>query len=684
MTLDDFAEGYHQEVLATAATMDGGEFLEDTFMGLVAQTLTEAAETEDPIICSYHSKGMKINAYCVRDDEETLDLFICSHHNTVPPIRVTKSDIDSLFQQLANLFVKCLSGGLGKRVEISSPVFDLAQTIIELQGKLTSIRMFLVTDGVAAVETWPRDTVGRFSVTYSIWDMNRLFRLEASGMPQEPVEINLLEENGIAVPCLSVSRPKDGYEAYLAIVPGVTLAGLYAKYGPRLLERNVRSYLQARGKVNKGILRTIKEEPQWFLAYNNGISATAESVGFAELANGTKGIASLRNFQIVNGGQTTASLHFAEAHLGEDISQVFVQCKLCVVPPADVEQVVPKISRCANTQNKVNEADFYANDRYHVELESLSRSVWAPASEGTQRQTHWFYERARGQFADARAREGTKAKIAAFDAINPRTQKFTKTDLAKFENTWHQLPHKVSLGAEKNFGEFRAYLSANPGLKVDETYFRMVIARALLFRQSERIVQSMEFGGYRANVVAYTLAYISFRTAQQVDLAFIWKEQDLPGPLRKAIETVAAAVHRSITTPPAGSTANVTEWCKKAACWERIRALDIALDLNGLQPSGPTPYGATRQRPDETSEDAKRIAVIQKVPAHAWKELASWAKQTGNLQAWERSLTFSLGNLAERGVRPSPKQALHGERILQEAQELGFVVAAAAQDGGTQ
>jgi hypothetical protein len=680
MTLEEFAERYHQEVLATAATVDGGEFLEDTFMGLIAQTLTEAAETEDPIICSYHSKGMKVSAYCVRDDEETLDLLICSYYNMVPPVRVTKSDIDGIFQQLANLFVKCLTGGLGKRVEVSSPVFDLAQTIVELQSKLKSIRMFLVTDGVAAVETWPGDKVGRFDVTYSIWDMKRLFRLEASGLPQEPVEIDLLEEAGMAVPCLSVSRPRDGYEAYLAIIPGATLAGLYAKYGPRLLERNVRSYLQARGKVNKGILKTIKEEPQWFLAYNNGISATAESVGFVELANGTKGIASLRNFQIVNGGQTTASLHFAEAHLGEDISQVFVQCKLCVVPPADVEQVVPKISRCANTQNKVNEADFYANDRYHVELELLSRSMWASASVGTQRQTRWFYERARGQFADARAREGTRARIAAFDAINPRNQKFTKTDLAKFENTWRQLPHKVSLGAEKNFGEFRAYLSANPGIRVDDTYFRMVIARAILFRRSERIVQSMGFGGYRANVVTYTLAYISFRTAQQIDLNRIWKEQGVPDSLRKAIETVATSVYGSITTPPTGSTANVTEWCKKVACWERVQALDLTLDLDGLKPPRLNADGSIPQRTPETSEDADRIAVIQRVPAPTWKELASWAKQTGNLQAWERSLAFSLGGLAERGFRPSPKQAVHGERILREAQELGFVVAMITQD----
>jgi hypothetical protein len=670
MTLDEFAEQYRQEVLATAATMDGGEFLEDTFMGLTAETLTEAAETEDPTICSYHSRGMKVNAYCVRDDEETLDLFICSYHNAVPPVRMTKTDIDGQFQLLANLFVKCLSGGLGKRVEMSSPVFDLAQTIVELQAKLTSIRMFLVTDGVAAVETWPRDTVGRFDVTYSIWDMNRLFRLEASGLPEEPIEINLLDDGGVPIPCLSVSQPRDGYEAYLAILPGTTLAGLYAKYGPRLLERNVRSYLQARGKVNKGILRTIKEEPQWFLAYNNGISATAESVEFAELPNGTSAIVSLRNFQIVNGGQTTASLHHAESHLKEDVSQVFVQCKLCVVPAEDVENVVPKISRCANTQNKVNEADFYANDPYHVQLESLSRSVWAPASEGTQRQTHWFYERARGQYADARAREGTRARIAAFDAVNPRSQKFTKTDLAKFENTWRQLPHKVSLGAEKNFGEFRAYLAANPGLRVDDAYFHAVVARAILFRQSERIVQGLAFGGYRANVVAYTLAYISFRTAQQVDFESIWREQGLPGSLRSAIETVAAVVYASITAPPGGYTANVTEWCKKAACWERIQALDIDLDLGGLSASRLA--RPAREPAAETPQDAERIAGVQKIAASSWKELAAWAKQTGNLKPWERSLAFSLGGLAEKGFRPSPKQALHGERILQQAQELGF------------
>ena len=674
MTLDEFADQYHQEILTTADAVESGEFLEDAFAESMSETLTEAGETEDPIICNYHARGMKVNAYCVSDNGETLDLFICSYHGgTASLAKVTRGDIDGLFQQLQSLFLKCLEGNLTKRLEMSAPIYDLAQTIVELREELTTIRMFLITDGVAAVETWPPATAGRYAVQYSIWDMQRLFRMEASGMTQEPIEINLLEDGGFPIPCLSVSRPADGYEAYLAIIPGTVLASLYSKYGARLLERNVRSYLQARGKVNKGILRTIADEPQWFLAYNNGISATAEAVAFTQMSNGTTGIASMKNFQIVNGGQTTASIHRAQAHLGEDISQVFVQCKLCVVPPSEVENVVPKISRCANTQNKVNEADFYANDRYQVDLELLSRNVWAPASEGTQRQTHWFYERARGQFADARARQGTRARATAFDAVNPRNQKFTKTDLAKFENTWRQLPHKVSLGAEKNFSEFRIYLAANPDIKVDESYLHTVIAKAILFRRAERIVQSLNFGGYRANVVTYTLAYIFFHTDRQIDLEQIWKEQDISDLWQASIQTVAKAVYDSITNPPAG-TSNVTEWCKKSSCWDTVQALDVLFDFDRLLARHPLSLGHAPKYPANTDGGAGHVVNVIRVPAQVWYKLAVWGKQTMNLRSWEWLLATTLGKRAEKGVAPSRDEAAQGEELLRRAQELGFQV----------
>ena len=308
------------------------------------------------------------------------------------------------------------------------------------------------------------------------------------------------------------------------------------------------------------------------MAYNNGISATADSVKLVDLPNGGQGIAWIRDLQIVNGGQTTASLYQAVRKDKADISGIFVQTKLTVVDQDRIDEIVPLISRYANNQNKVSEADFSANDPFHIRIEELSRTIWAPATDGTQRQTRWFYERARGQYADAKNRESTTAKQKAFSVTNPTTQKFTKTDLAKFEHTWQQLPHIVSLGAQKNFSKFTLALCDKARPELDETYFTHLIAKAILFKSAEKIVQNEQFGGYRANIVTYTLAYLSDIHQETIDLDAIWKQQSITPLLQESIRQVSKNVHQIITNPPGGR--NVTEWCKKEACWNAIQQMN--------------------------------------------------------------------------------------------------------------
>ncbi|MFZ4663205.1 MAG: AIPR family protein, partial [Caldilineaceae bacterium] len=371
------------------------------------------------------------------------------------------------------------------------------------------------------------------------------------------------------IPCLAMSASQADYSTYVAIIPGEILCKIYAEYGSRLLERNVRSFLQAKGNVNKGIRQTILREPHRFLAYNNGISATAEAVQLVDLPNGGQGIAGIRDFQIVNGGQTTASLYQAVRKDNADISGIYVQTKLTVVDRNRMNEIVPLISRYANNQNKVTEADFSANDPFHIRVEELSRTIWAPAVDGTQRQTRWFYERVRGQYADAKNRELTPAKQKAFALTHPNAQKFTKTDLAKFEYTWSQLPNIVSLGAQKSFAKFTIDLTEKSYPEPDETYFTHLIAKAILFKDAEKIVQNERFGGYRANIVTYTLAYLSFKAQQDIDLDTIWKQQRLTPLLQQAIQIISRKIHYVITNPPNGR--NITEWCKKESCWKAVQ-----------------------------------------------------------------------------------------------------------------
>ena len=197
-------------------------------------------------------------------------------------------------------------------------------------------------------------------------------------------------------------------------------------------------------KSIKGIRNTIQNEPEMFFAYNNGLTTTAESV---ETDTARERIRSVTNFQIVNGGQTTASIFTATKKDKAALSKVYVQVKLTVIPPERAEVVVPRISEYANTQNKVSAADFFSNHPFHLRIEELSRRIWAPSPVGGLRETHWFYERARGQYANAQANL-TPAKLREFLAKNPRPQMFTKTDLAKFEYSMSMRPHIVSSPAQ--------------------------------------------------------------------------------------------------------------------------------------------------------------------------------------------------------------------------------------------
>jgi hypothetical protein len=366
----------------------------------------------------------------------------------------------------------------------------------------------------------------------------------------------------------------DEYQGYLSIIPGDMLASLYDEYGSRLMELNVRSFLQQRGKVNRGMRETILKVPHRFLAYNNGISATAEEIVTERTPAGDLAIKSIKGLQIVNGGQTVASIHRAKKndrckHLGE----LAVQAKITVVKASLLEELVPKISRYSNTQNTVNEADFASNDPFHVAIEQLAGSTWAPGE-----QTRWFYERARGQYEVARNRiaGNSAAKRRKFDDQTPKNQKFAKVDLAKFYNCWEQKPEVVGRGSQKNFIYFMTHIAKeHPGFKPDEDFYKQLIAKAIIYKSAEKIARKHKFSSYRANTVAYTVALVAFKTVGRVNLQVIWDMQVISDALHGLMDDWMPVVWDAIVKT--AGTRNVTEWAKKTECWNEIQLLNVVI-----------------------------------------------------------------------------------------------------------
>ena len=673
-TLEAFAENLRQDVLALAESEDEGLMLADSFTQTIFDMLSEAGEFEDPLVCYHRSRGMEVSGYGVDEDEGRLDLFLSLHTNTEPPATVTRQQVTVAFRRLRQFLEWCLGGGYIE-LEESSPVFDMAAHIHGMGGSFSQVRLCVLTDGRTTVETLPLDQLGDISVTSSLWDIVRLHRLSLAGQQRERISIDFSERFGQPLPCLMADSLGDGYRAFLMLLPGHVLRAIYADFGPRLLERNVRSFLQARGKVNRGIRDTISGEPERFLAYNNGITMTAEAVDITHTPDGSA-ITHLEGLQIVNGGQTTASM-LATGRGRADLSHVYVAAKLIEIESGtDHDDLVRNVSRYANSQNSISGADFSANDPFHVEIERLSRTLWAPATAGVQRQTKWFYERARGQYQDARASQTTPARRRMFLSENPTKQKFTKTDLAKFENTWDQLPHMVSLGAQKNFSDYVIRISERDQMVVDTSYFERLIAKAILFRSAERIVQQQNFGGYRANIVTYTLALLSHATSQRIDLQSIWREQALSENLRIAIAELSHEVYRIIDNSRGGR--NTTEWCKSERCWEQVRS-QASREAVARISSELMDLSSTREEQKRTVSNlsADYVANLERVvgvSSDRWRMLADWAGETESIDAIQRQLALKIARAIERGREISAPDAERVVMILDQAVALGFEI----------
>lgn len=672
--LERFRHDFVQEVLARADAREDGALRENELTQIFVEYLAEAGEIEDAEVSYHLARGVKANAYNVSDEGDRLDLFVTEPRLSSGPESVTKTEVDTAFRRLRTFLEKSL-GEYHAGLEEASDGFDMAWAIWSSRNSLVAVRLFLVTDGLTKIEAIDDFSIGSVEVSHHVWDIRRLYRTAGSGSGHTPIRVDFEVMSGSPLDCLPVPVTSDQYRCFLAVLPAKLIVDLYLKFGPRLLERNVRSFLQLRGNVNKGIRGTIKDEPKMFGAYNNGLSIVVNGVHGREEADGRFQIDSTEDFQVVNGGQTTGSIYRAAVKDGFDVSAVYVPVKITEIRRVeDIDEVAPRISLYANSQNKVNLADFSSNHPFHIKLEELSRNTWAPPKKNMQKQTMWFFERARGQYLDNKSRQGTPSAQKAWEARFPRRQMFSKTDLAKFENTWSQLPHVVSRGAQKNFLSFMDQLEKRGGIDVDETYFQRLVAKAILFRETERIVTRQKYGGYRAQIVTYTLSLLSHATAQRIDLGRLWQEQELSEELADSIRDLSVVVQKHIMAAPGGQ--NVGEWCKREACWEKLKEREVDV------PSGVVralldkiPVGArkaTHTLDAPTKDEEALIEEVASIPADTWFGMAAWAKETRNLQSWQRGLSYSLGKLASQGRKPSRKQATQGKKIFDEASQLGF------------
>lgn len=626
--------------------------------------------------------GYQIDGIAVDSELGELYVALCDFRGEDNLETLNQAEIEQYFRKAERFIAHASKPVFLEKLEESSPEFGAAFTIQETFGNVKRVRFLLFSNARLVSRSKGIDSKQEADkiFTYNVLDFARYYDISQSRSGSEPIEIGIAEIIGGPLPCLKANTD-NVIASYLVAVPAEVLAQVYGLYGPRLLEQNVRTYLQARTKVNKGILETIRNEPGMFFAYNNGLTATASSVEIEQLGNGGIGISRIRDLQIVNGGQTTASILHAKDRLETDLNGIYIQMKLSVVGSEMMNEVVPKISRFANSQNKINEADFFSSHPFHVAIEKISRSLPAPQREGAYSASKWFYERARGQYRDGAA-YGSSTERKKFAAEFPKDQAIDKIDLARYVLTFERSPHVVSLGNQKFFMAFAKEISSRwskDERQFNEHYYRMIVGMAILYRWTDRMVSQSEWykadRGYKVNIVTYSLAWLANRLhddGKYIDFVKIWNAQEPGDELKSAISTIAPVVARVIKETPSG-VKNVSEYAKKQACWaavtrEQVDLPDIqraTIDADEVRQADRDGRSAGKLDHELDFEIAivKLLPVIQEVKSNAesWSLLSP--KSLAALRKLERSnvnltkpeknaLSYLLERLADQGYDP--------------------------------
>ncbi|TCJ94907.1 AIPR family protein [Nocardia alba] len=657
LDLNDYCRALVTDIQAQADA-EGGS-IPNTFTQYVLEILAEAGVVSDAALAYHSSRGLEIYGYGLPDDGSSLDLYTTDFNLTPLSSKLTKAESDRLFRRLLAFLGK--HGAIRTSQEDNTDVHDMCVGVGKALANVPKIRLFLLSNR-ASTTTAPEP--GEFEgipVTHELWDLARLHRHETSGSIGEPIKVTFERP----LPCLAAHSDELNYSVVLAVIPGRQLAELYKEHRTRLLELNVRSFLQTRGGVNKGIRNTLLTDPRRFLAYNNGVTATASDVDFETDKDGTPvAIRSMTGLQIVNGGQTTASLHHVLTRDGRDLNDVHVQMKLTIVDPAHLSEIVPKISEYSNTQNKVTLVDFSSNHDFHVTFERVSRSLWAPATDSSGQETRWFYERARGQYTDKSAEHETRSAQRKFKLIMPSRQRFSKSDLATFVHSWEQLPYWVCRGAQKNFAHFMERIEKSDPV-VDVQYCKRAIATAILFRHADGIARAHSAGSHKRLITTYSVARLSLAAEKRIDLDRIWNEQGITDALRDALDELCPLIMETVIS----GDRHVSEWAKKPDCWDEVSRISWTLPDGLAAELTVDPFEIASPASTESDEAE---AAVEEIPSEEWQTLADWAREGRALLAGERQLAERVAQRLSRGRRVTEIQARQAMGVYEKALLYGF------------
>ena len=706
MELDEFRINILEEFRSDASHNEVSP--EEEFINYSLETLESLGlfPSPYPIACNIRgSRGRKIcfDAYGYDEADSSIILFISDFQNSLDSTTLTNTRINELYQQMALFIEEAYNNNIKNYCDDSDPIIDVAKDFRRRIGKgkldteIEKFKFFIVTNSIISskVKTISRPDLLDRPSELNIWDIEHFFQADQS-TNSEAITIMCKDFgcDGIQYLKANIGGTSE-YDAYLAIVPGLFLANIYKQFGSRLLQGNIRAFLSNRGKVNKKIRETIIKEPSRFFSYNNGIAVVAQSI---TLSPNRERIVSFRDFQIINGGQTTASLASAlikKKTTAQNMQNIFVPMKLTVLnifseqaTEEDIEkynELTQKISRSANSQNSVSDADFFSNHPFHVRMEELSKTgkCMAPPVDGHPYSTIWYYERSRGKWEQEQM-QLTQAGRDKFKEKHPKRQVIKKEKLAKCLNTIYMNPHVVCTGAARNMKAFAEQIDELYNASKDninDFFFRRCVCAVILFDTTDRIVNHADWyptGGNKAQIVPYTIAKIiaSIPKGKEIDWTLIWNKQSLYASLVAQIESVAFIAHKFLLESQGKI---VREYAVKQDTWRRFRDdVEIVLSddfVNSLISTSQSKDEAKASKREHKFNSSLSLALdFFKLGYQYWLTVYKGLEEEGILSTADRDFVKSIAGYIKATKLPTEKQSKRLLSIITKAEDEGFIM----------
>ena len=678
---------------------------ENYFIERILNDLEDIGELNDPIPMSVEIRNTRrqilgFDGYAYDEADGALVLIaseFANQRDTVPTL--TNTRIEELLSYMQRFIEESVNGNIRKFCDDSDPAVNIANEFKKKIGKgMTTTEIlrfkFIIISNFSLSKQVKNLSQPDFldrPVDLNVWTLERFYQTFVSNS-SEILEIETSDFGCDGIPCLKADLGGESkYDAYLGIVPGKFLADIYLKFGSKLLQGNVRAFLSFRGNVNKGIRSTIMKQPENFFTYNNGIAIVARAVRFSP---DKSKIVFFKDLQIINGGQTTASLASAiikkEAPKGMDT--LFVPMKLTVLNVEDdmseeevqnYNELTKTISECANSQNAVKSADFFSNHPFHVKMEQLSRRVMAPPVGGNPYQTVWFYERSRGKWEQEQMKL-TPHQRDLFKEKNPKSQLITKEKLAKCYNAMLMHPDQVCKSSADNFKIFAPYIDGiyeNDRDRINDEFFKKCVCSIIIFDTLDKLISKEDWypkGGNKAQITPYTIAKLMTLVPKDSDLDFalIWNKQTLYPALATELLRLAYFTHKYLEEKAAGGL--VRSLSRLAGTWNDFKTVEYNLSdafkrtLISKEETRIVEQAAKRAHKFNSKIDAS--VEIFKLGQDYWMTVYNALVKEEILSFGDCDFIRGVASYISRGQLPTNAQCRRLLKIVEKAEDKGYIM----------